>query len=324
MDDILGTWLVQLTTMPTDHTYFFVWCWGYLSLWLMLFCLLDWDESLTFFLLHRCRKWEKSCLSLSQSLISYWVEYAVWDYGVGISTCSWKIDWLFWQHIFPFCFLSEILQGTICCVGVVIGIINIPSLLNDLLPSASNTSWEDLLGSYFTGTRAPHLVGICVGRRTVWREAYICCMNYLEGITFSILISLYLLSVWFHNGTRHLDMFSASCMSQRLFSVIFYIFVLKKHVTSVWPEIRKPKVLRGSLKTGCGEGASSSGLLSALFPAPRSKVPGYHLTSFVISPRHGLFQHWCTNHRGKDNNTVISKQVEREDGSEHLERGIFL
>lgn len=215
--------------MPTDHTYFFVWCWGYLSLCLVLFCLLDWDESLTLFLLHRCRKWEKPCLSLSQSLISDWVEYTVRDYWVGISTCSWKIDWLFWQHLFPFCFLSEILQGTICCVGVVIGIINMPSLLNDLLPSASNTSWEDLLGSYFTGTRAPHLVGICVGRRTVWREAYICCMNYLEGISFSILISLYLLSVWFHNGTRHLDMFSASCMSQILFSVIFTSLFWKTH-----------------------------------------------------------------------------------------------
>lgn len=82
---------------------------------------------------------------------------------VGIDTHSWKSTGSSGNTFFHLS-LPEILQGTICCVGVVIGIKSMPSLLNDLLPSVSNTSLEELLGSYFIGTQAPHLVGICVER----------------------------------------------------------------------------------------------------------------------------------------------------------------
>lgn len=165
-------------------------------------------------------------------------------WGLGWAYNLWRLSWVLVHtpgkstgspgNTFFYFSLSETLQGTICCVGIVIGIINIPPLLNDLLPSAFNTSWEDLLGSYFIGTQASHLVGIRVGRRTMWREAYTCCVYYLEGITFSILISLYLSSLWFHNCTRDLDIFLASRMSQILLSVILTPFFWKKQI-SVWP-----------------------------------------------------------------------------------------
>lgn len=171
------------------HPFFFSGCWCCWSLCLMLFHLLNWEESLAFFSFVGVEN-EKILLFL-RSKACWWLDWVdnsrllSW----GVSTLSWKIYWLFWLHIFPFS-LSEILQGTILCVGVVIGIINMPSLLNDL-PSASNTSWEDLLGSSFIGTQASHLLGIWMGR-SVWKEAGTCCMYYLEGNTFSILILLYL------------------------------------------------------------------------------------------------------------------------------------
>lgn len=156
----------------------------------LLIHLLNWEESWTFFSFVGVENKKKTLLLLIPK--ACWQLSWVYNSRLlswGVSTLSWKTYWLFWLHTFPFS-LSEILQGTILCVGVVIGIINMPSLLNDLLPSASNTSQEDFLGSSFIGTQASYLVRIWAGT-SVWKEADT-CMYYLEGNTFSILILLYL------------------------------------------------------------------------------------------------------------------------------------
>ena len=125
---------------------------------------------------------KRSCFCLCQRLVGSWVGPLSW----WVSTLS----WVFQLHIFPFS-LSEILQGTILYVGVVIGIINMPFLPNDLLPSASNTSQQHLLDCSFIEAQALHLVGIWVGR-SMWKEVDTCCMYYFEGNTLSTLILLYL------------------------------------------------------------------------------------------------------------------------------------
>lgn len=114
--------------------------------------------------------------------------------------------------------LPEILQGTICRVGIVIGIKSIPSLLNDRLPSVSDTSSENLLGSYFIGTRAPHLVGILREEELCGeRHTHFVCITLRESPSLS----------WFHYiyhhhsfTAAHIDMFLASCMSQILLSML--------------------------------------------------------------------------------------------------------
>lgn len=124
---IMGTWFTRLITILMYHTFFFLWCWAahhYVS----CFSLLHWDDSLTCFLLSRYRKWKDPAFFISKP---YW--------GLGWAYNLWLLSWVLvptpgkstgspGNTFFHFS-LSETLQGTICCVGVVIGIINMPPFL---------------------------------------------------------------------------------------------------------------------------------------------------------------------------------------------------
>ena len=85
------------------------------------------------------------------------------------------------------------------------------------------------------------------------------CMCYLEGITFSVLISLYLSPLWLHNCTRHFDIVSASCMSQVLLSMISTLLFWKIYTFHVTINRKARSSERES--EARGGGASFSGLL---------------------------------------------------------------
>lgn len=167
----------------------------------------------------------------NEKILLFLISKPYW--GLGWAYNLWLLSWVLVHtpgkstgspgNTFSHFSLSETLQDTICCVGVVIGITNMPPLLNDLLPSAFNTSWEDLLGSYFIETQASHLAGICGKKDCVERGMHMLCA-LPWGNPFSILTSLDLSSLWSHNCARHLDIFLVSRMSQILHSVILTPF----------------------------------------------------------------------------------------------------